>query len=293
MNMTNDIDAFFQKSYSSTGGPLESEIAKELSTDFEVMTQPTYLDLDTGISRNGDILAKHTFPSPLKMPSDRPVVAEIVLPIECKALPDHGWIFTEANTKQICSHFTLIRSENDIIQNLIPTAPLRQLIGTTSSFERISDNDQEGKKKSNEQKNNVQDSSLKVIKLSRHLLNEDKALARTLHKSFNNLSAIAFLRFFQPVIVFKGHLFVQRLNEERIRRTNMLQFYKEYKTNSYDEKSTIHVVSSGHIKEYLKIILPFYKRGLNYIMNHQDYIMNAVRNDLIRWDDFNPFRIML
>ena len=133
--MTGDIDDFFQRAYSRTGGPLEMAIANELSADFEVSTQPEFIDLDEEKSRSADILAKKAFPSPNTLASDRPAVAEIVLPIECKAIPDHGWIFMEANTKQICRYFTLIRGTNDITANLVPTEPLSQLIGTTSSFE--------------------------------------------------------------------------------------------------------------------------------------------------------------
>jgi hypothetical protein len=290
--MTGSVDDFFQRSYSRSGSPLESEIAKELSTDFEVEHQPAYLDLDEGKSRNGDLLAKHTFPSPFVMHSERPVVAEIVLLIECKSLPDHGWIFTESNTKQICPHFSLIRSQNEITENLTPTAPLTQLIGTTSAFETILDN-QSKRKKSNDQTSNVKDSSLKIIKLLRHLLNEDKARAQNLYKSFNSMSKIMYMKFYQPVIIFKGHLFVKRSAEEKIRRTNMLQFYREYRTNAYNEEATIHIVSSEHVRDYLQLIIPFYTRGVEYIVNHQDSILDAVRNDLVRWEDFNPFKIRL
>lgn len=73
----------------------------------------------------------------------------------------------------------------------------------------------------------------------------------------------------------------------------MLQFYREYRTGKYDEKTTIHVVSSEHFKDYLKIILPFFTQGLQYIAHNQDTIKNAVQGDLVSWNDYNPFKIRL
>jgi hypothetical protein len=148
-------------------------------------------------------------------------------------------------------------------------------------------------KKSNDQRTNIKDSSLKLIKLLRYLINEDKKQARTLYKSFNSLKKVVFMRFYQLVIIFKGHLFSKRLNEEKISHINMLQYYKEYKTQEYDEQVSIHVVSSEYIKDYLQLIVPFYTRGADYIRNHRDHILDSVRNDLVSWSDFNPFKITL
>jgi hypothetical protein len=81
--MTGDIDDFFQRAYSRTGGPLETVVVNELSTDFDVSTQPEFIDLDEEKSRSGDVLAKKAFPSPNTLDSDRPAVAEIVLTASC------------------------------------------------------------------------------------------------------------------------------------------------------------------------------------------------------------------
>ena len=83
------------------------------------------------------------------------------------------------------------------------------------------------------------------------------------------------------------------MNEKSISHINMLQYYKEYKTQKYDEQVSLHVVSSKYIKDYLQLIVPFYTRGSRYITDHQDYILDSVRNDLVSWNDFNPFKITL
>lgn len=72
-----------------------------------------------------------------------------------------------------------------------------------------------------------------------------------------------------------------------------LQLERRYKTNSYDEDVTIHVVSSKHIQEYLNLIRTYYMTGSKYILEHQKRIQEIVRENLIRWDDFNPFKSRL
>ena len=69
-----------------------------------------------------------------------------------------------------------------------------------------------------------------------------------------------------------------------------LQLERRYKTNAYDEDVTMHVVSSKHIQEYLNLIRTYYMTGSEYILERQKSITEIVRENLIRWDDFNPFK---
>jgi hypothetical protein len=139
----------------------------------------------------------------------------------------------------------------------------------------------------------IYDSSLKVIKLTRHLKNEDLREAKTLYRYYNNIAEVVFFKIYQPLIVFNGRLYVKKINEDRIRPAKYLQFSKQYKTHAYDEDVTIHVVSSNHIQEYLDIVRPYYMTGSQYIIDHQNELREAVRDDLIHWDDFNPFPIKI
>ena len=100
-----------------------------------------------------------------------------------------------------------------------------------------------------------------------------------------------FFKIYQPVIVFNGHLYVKKINEEKITHVNYLQFSRQYKSQSYDEDVTIHVVSSNHIQEYLNIIRPYYMTGSQYIIENQSKLAAAVKDDLIHWNDFDPFPI--
>ena len=101
--MNNDIDNNFQRSFNRSGNALELQITNELSTYFQIQNQPTFLDLDEGKSRDGDILAKENFPSVSKLNSKKQnklMTAQLVLTIKFKSLPDHGWIFTEGEMNQ-------------------------------------------------------------------------------------------------------------------------------------------------------------------------------------------------
>jgi hypothetical protein len=300
--MDNGVDEFFQKSFRESGASLEVETANKLLQHFNVQNQPAFIDLDEGKSREGDILAtetfpvaaKETFPSTSGTDPDKCMLAQLILTVECKSLPDHGWIFIEGNINQFIWHFSLIRGENNLLKNLRPTKPLRELTGTSNHLERILDNKKaERHLRSNGRTDNFYDSSIKTIKLTRDLINSDLSEAKAFHKYYNSKAEVIFFKIYQPLIVFNGHMYVKKVNEDTITPTKYLQFNKQYKTEAYDEDVTIHVVSSNHIQEYLDIIRPYYMACSQYIVDHQNELREAVRNDLIHWEDFNPFPIKL
>ena len=105
------------------------------------------------------------------------------------------------------------------------------------------------------------------------------------------MNEVIFFKIYQPVIVFDGNLYLKRWNAEKIMNVKYLQFERQYKTNAYDEDVTLHVVSSKHIRKYLNVIRSYYMIGSSYILEHQDRITEIVKENLIRWDDFNPFKI--
>jgi hypothetical protein len=291
--MTDDIDDFFQNSYLESGSSLESDMGKILSQNFDVHFQPVFHDLDEGKSREGDILAKEIFPNIADIKPNKPIIGQLIIPIECKNLPDHGWIFTESKITQNLWHFTLIRSRNNILENLLPRVPLSKLRGTSSFLERIMDTKPGGKIMTNRQTNNIHDSSLKVVKLTRHLINQDKANAMTLYKCYNNARQIIFLKIYQPLIILNGRLYIKSANEQGITPVKYLQFYREYNTAAYKEEVTIHIITRENIEEYLSMIRSYYTIGAQYIIDHQNEIREKVQEDLIHWSDFDPFKISI
>ena len=276
-----------------TNNALELQTTNELSPYFQIQNQPTFLDLDEGKSRDGDILAKENFPSISKLNSNKQnklVTAQLILTIECKCLPDHGWIFTEGEINQFFWYFSLIRGKDDFQEILTPKTALDELRGASTFLERIADRKVEKQSKSNQRTNNIHDSSFKLIKLTRGLIEEDKSQAKILYQSWNNVNEIAFFKIYQPVIVFNGNLYLQKRNVEKIMTVKYLQLERRYKTNAYDEDVTIHVVSSKHIQQYLNLIRSYYMTGSKYILEHQKRITEIVKQNLIHWDDFNPFK---
>ena len=104
------------------------------------------------------------------------------------------------------------------------------------------------------------------------------------------MNEVIFFKIYQPVIVFDGNLYLKRWNAEKIMNVKYLQFERQYKTNAYDEDVTIHVVSNKHIQEYVNLIRSYYMIGSSYILENQHDITKIVKANLIRRDDFNPFK---
>jgi hypothetical protein len=237
-----------------------------------------------------DILAKETFPSTVGTNSKH-MVGQLILTVECKSLPDHGWIFTQGKINQDFWYFSLIRDSNDFQENLMPKEPLNELIGTSSFLERITNTKPKDQLKTNNQTNNIHNASLKLIKLTRDLINEDERQAKILYRSYTRTNEIVFFKIYQPLIVFAGNLYVKKVDMAKISSTKYLQLKRQYKTKAYNEDATIHVVSSKHLEEYLSLIRAYYMIGAQYIFENQNHIMDRVYEDLIHWDDFNPFKI--
>src|SRR5215469_16528139 len=140
--MNNDIDSNFQRSFNQSGNELELYITNELSLNFQIQNQPTFLDLDEGKSRDGDILANEKFPAKYEINSknqNKHMTAQLVLTIECKCLPDHAWIFTEGEISQCCWYFSLIRDKDDFHEFLCPKTTLNELRGAKTFLETIAD----------------------------------------------------------------------------------------------------------------------------------------------------------
>ena len=255
---TDDNQRLFQRS----GNSLELHATNALSKYFHIEDRPTFFDLDEGKSREGDILARETFPSALGTNSKH-VVGQLILTVECKSLRDHGWIFTQG-----FRYFSLIRDSNDFQEYLMPKEPLNELVGTSSFLERIIDTKPKDQIRTNNQTNNIHDGSLKLIKLTRDLINEDKKQAKILYRSHTITNEIVFFKIYQPLIVFDGNLYVKKMDMPKISRTKYLQLRRQYKTKAYSEDVMIHVVSSNHLEEYLSLIRAYYMIGARYIFEN-------------------------
>jgi len=188
--MDDDATDYFQKKFVQSGNPLHLQTSQTLSRYFHVQNQPPFYDLDEKKSREGDIIAKETFPK--LSGSGKHFVAQLILTIECKSLPDHGWIFIEDKIKQNFLFFSLLRTQNNIEQHLIPSVPLVEMPGTSSFFESILPSTTGQRGRGNSQTNNIHDSSMKVIKLTKHSIDEDKKRAKILYRCYNNVSKAIF-----------------------------------------------------------------------------------------------------
>ena len=109
-------------------------------------------------------------------------------------MPDHDLIFTEGKINQFFWYFS------DFQEIFRPETALNQLLGASTFLERIADSKVGDQLKFNQRTNNIHDFSVKLIKLSRSVIEEDKS------------------QIYQPVIGFNGNLDMKKGNvEKRIR----------------------------------------------------------------------------
>src|SRR5690348_4286229 len=94
---------FFQAQVKRSGHYLENRVSNLLQkAGFSIEREVPYIDKDESKGRTVDLIARSEVPESYK-PKDRKyyVVGQINLIIECKNLPDHGWVFFKGATPDL------------------------------------------------------------------------------------------------------------------------------------------------------------------------------------------------
>ena len=120
-----EIRKFFEGKVKESGYSLESEVENKLKQTYNTQRDVPYLDKDEDKSRSIDFVASTFFPddAEFKNKPEKMVLGHLNLVIECKSLPDNGWIFFPGTDKQITIPETvsaLTPSEPDLRLKFMP-----------------------------------------------------------------------------------------------------------------------------------------------------------------------------
>lgn len=258
MSNENKIKEQFEEMLNQTGYSLESFVEKKLKKTFFVSRQPYYLDEDSGQGRTLDLLAQVSY---FQSEKNKQII-QLFLPIECKSLPDHAWIFFEGSFDL----FNLIPEyvEHEKISGYdklksISFIPLEDLFVSSACAELRLTNKKKYKK-SNNREDNLYEAILSVVKATRHFMEYEKE--KILHQLKLPKTKYKYvLSIYQPVIVFNGRMYEAKENNEKITLNNIkfAQLNKEYISKNYNEKlGRIHIVSYDALDEYVQIIKNHY-----------------------------------
>jgi hypothetical protein len=92
------ILGFFEQEVRRSGHSLESRVENTLrKRNFDVNRESPYLDKDESKGRYVDLRAHNFTPYLDKFDQkEKHVVGQFIFVIECKNLPDHGWVFSKS-----------------------------------------------------------------------------------------------------------------------------------------------------------------------------------------------------
>lgn len=263
---------FFQQQLERSGHSLENKVEDLLNDKFTVMREVPYIDKDKGIGRDIDLLAYAEVPSPHEFSQSQQyhVLGRIYLIIECKNLPDHGWIFFKTKQQDlvfpdkvtIADGIPSEVTEHDPTRYYSPITPIPNLFSASGYDEYIFDGGRSREKnrgKSNEQTKNIYDAVNKVTKATRYQIETTRDLiCSKIHYIISKINKIIAFAVFQPVIVFQGRMYGASIasGKTNLEPIKFAQIPKRYVSPNYNEiQGTIHIVSYRSLPEYLDLAL--------------------------------------
>lgn len=180
---------FFQQQLERSGHSLENKVEDLLTDKFSVMREVPYIDKDKAVGRTIDLVAYAEIPSPHEFTQSQQyhVIGRLYLIIECKSLPDHGWIFFKTKQQELVfpDKVTIADGmpseiiEHDPTRYYSPITPILDLFNASGYDEYIFDSGKRGgekKGKSNEQTKNIYDAVNKVTKATRYQIDTTRDL---------------------------------------------------------------------------------------------------------------------
>jgi hypothetical protein len=286
----NEIKKFFEKKLSRSGHSLEILVTKMLN-QYNVQQEVPYLDKDTSIGRFTDLIATKQVP-PIeifggKSVDGKRVVAQVILVIECKNLPDHGWIFWQGKVPELVFVDNATLADNlspDLFKGnpgykYIPFTVIPELIPVSSYEEYILDTGTRKDSKSNQMTNNILDAIMKVTKATEYQIQEMRDVMSQNMVSFaGTLENFILYVVVQPVIVFEGYLYGAKTEEQySLQEIKFAQLPKRYVSQHYNvSKGMVHIVSYKSFSEYLNLLDSYYIARSTKMAQDQEQLMDKV-----------------
>lgn len=281
------IREYFEKKVIDSGHTFEGSINKRLNKlGLRVKNEEFYYDEDEKKGRNIDFLAIDNVPSikeiTKKSHEEIEVSGQIRFFIECKSLPNHGWIFfgnEEHESDFVYNSEFSSESVRETIFDLLPDIPEPKIYFASTYSEYIHS---DGKKKNKYTKdNNLYESTIHLIKAMSSSINENKKLKKYFATKENKW-ALGVI-FFQPVVVFNGHMYRSTHNKNddvHLTPIDIAKIRRQYVSPNYTvTEGTIHVISADKLEKYVKMMRKYYWED-DFIRKYQKELVVAHKNSM-------------
>lgn len=278
------IREFFEKKVIDSGHTFEGTINKRLiNLGLSVKNEEIYYDKDEKKGRNIDFLAIDNIPSiteKLKQKHDEiQVSGQIRFIIECKSLPNHGWIFFgDEEHESDFAHNSKFSSREmgDTILDLIPDFPEPEIYFASTYSEYIYKDSKEKNKYTKD--NNLYESCVSLIKATISNKEEIERYEKYLsHSSIKNKWILGVV-FFQPLVIFNGYMYRSTNNKSddvHLESIDMVKIRRQYVSSNYSiTDGTIHIISANKLEEYVNMVKKYYWQG-DYIIKHQQELVKT------------------
>lgn len=289
---------FFEGRVKRSGHSLESRVENKLKQrNFSVQREAPFLDKDESIGRYTDLSAYAFVPDLDKFnQKEKHVVGQFIFVIECKNLPDHGWVFSESKYEGVNFPDKVSFADN-MPTSIMKSDPTRFYVPVTSfpslfcasayeEYIRAGNYADNPKPKSNRQINNLYDAINKVIKATRFQIDTLRANLNTMLKLVTELERIVAFVVVQPLIVFEGHMYGSKLHRDdqvRLQHISYAQIRKRYVSSKYNEiQGMIHIVSYKALDEYLSLVQNHYWSSSPAIIRDQESLLSSL-NQITRY----------
>jgi len=273
------IKKFFLTKIKQSGYSFENQVEKDLKKDFRVMREIMYLDKDEQKGRTLDFKAEIETQAEVGFKKgDTPYIGKLILPIECKSLPDHAWIFFEKKYQRLFGNFPDIINwkETKKMKEGVFQPPLfaNNKITYASNYVEYSLKKKE-KLKSNQRTDNLFSAILSVTKATRSFYDKDIELQEYLKNHGAAIGPLLVYSVYQPLIIFSGRMYVAEGEGENMKLNSIpfVQIQKQYISGNYNENhGVIHIVNYENLDEYLKILKDYFRASDEFqeILKDQD-----------------------
>lgn len=262
---------FFEDRLRKSGFSFESKVERKLRKYFDVKREFLYFDKDGSDGRKIDFRAKTVFPVDIPFQKKKEIpLGSLVLPIECKSLPDHAWIFfrdQDHGGNVLDPNDCVIWKENKKIGKTVslpPLMPIHDILYASSFVEFFFSNKKEKDislkedPRINNRDTNLYEAVLAVTKATRHMIElEVDLLRRWKEKGVKSFPFNQIYTVFQPAIIFNGRMYeaIQKNDDISLEPIGMVQIEKRYLSSKYQEqRGTIHIVSHSYLDKYIEIL---------------------------------------
>ncbi len=282
---------FFQLVLERSGHSLENKVEALLKDRFSVQREVPYVDKDESKGRSIDLVAYADLPSPEEFTQQKQkyVIGRINLIVECKNLPNHGWIFFKTKEPElvfldkvtISDRMPIEIIEHNPTRYYSPITPIPYLFNDSGYDEYIYDDGRSSKKKkSNERNDNIFDAVNKVTKATRYQIETYRDLLfNKMQYVISDIQKIIAFVVFQPLIVFQGRIYGASVTsgESNLKPIKFAQIPKRYVSSNYDEmQGMIHIVSYEFLPEYLNLLYNYYWFASSRMVKEQDSLLALV-----------------